>query len=103
MSSKRLHPGRFMDGHGALVYTSSVAAYGYHANNPAPLTEGVATRGSPQHYYSEQKAALERALAEITRKSPLEVFVLRPCIVAGPNARYWSRRCHGIGFLWCAK
>ncbi len=70
-----------------LVYTSSVAAYGYHSDNPVPLTEDVSTRGSPEHYYSEQKAALEAALARITQGSPLEVFVLRPCIVAGPNAR----------------
>ena len=70
-----------------LVYTSSVAAYGYYSDNPVPLTEDVSTRGSPELYYSEQKAALEAALARITQGSPLEVFVLRPCIVAGPNAR----------------
>ena len=70
-----------------LVYTSSVAAYGYHSDNPVPITEDVPPRGSPEHYYSEQKAACEAALAEITRGSSLEVFVLRPCIVAGPNAR----------------
>lgn len=69
-----------------LVYTSSVAAYGYHSDNPVPITEDVPTRGSPEHYYSEQKAACEGALAEITAGSPLEVFVLRPCIVAGPKA-----------------
>lgn len=69
-----------------LVYTSSVAAYGYHSDNPVPITEDVPPRGSPEHYYSEQKAACEAALAEITEGSPLEVFILRPCIVAGPNA-----------------
>ncbi|WP_186242425.1 NAD-dependent epimerase/dehydratase family protein [Mycobacterium simulans] len=69
-----------------LVYTSSVAAYGYHSDNPVPLTEDVPTRGSPEHYYSEQKAACEAELAEITKGSSLEVFVLRPCIVAGPDA-----------------
>src|SRR6201997_3325367 len=69
-----------------LVYTSSVAAYGYHSDNPVPITEDVPPRGSPEHYYSEQKAACEAALAEITRRSSLEVFVLRPCIVAGPKA-----------------
>ncbi len=69
-----------------LVYTSSVAAYGYHSDNPVPITEEVPPRGSPEHYYSEQKAACEAALAEITGGTPLEVFVLRPCIVAGPNA-----------------
>ncbi|MDM4140558.1 MULTISPECIES: NAD-dependent epimerase/dehydratase family protein [Mycobacterium] len=69
-----------------LVYTSSVAAYGYHSDNPVPLTEDVAARGSAEHYYSEQKAACEALLADITKDSPLEVFVLRPCVVAGPKA-----------------
>jgi nucleoside-diphosphate-sugar epimerase len=69
-----------------LVYTSSVAAYGYHSDNPVPITEDVPPRGSAEHYYSEQKAACEAALVEITADSPLEVFVLRPCIVAGPKA-----------------
>jgi UDP-glucose 4-epimerase len=69
-----------------LVYTSSVAAYGYHSDNPVPLTEDVPPRGSPEHYYSEQKAECEAALTEITAGSSLEVFVLRPCIVAGPKA-----------------
>lgn len=69
-----------------LVYTSSVAAYGYYADNPAPITEDVPPRGSPEHYYSEQKAACEAVLAEVTAGSSLEVFILRPCIVAGPEA-----------------
>jgi nucleoside-diphosphate-sugar epimerase len=69
-----------------LVYTSSVAAYGYHSDNPVPLTENVPTRGSAEHYYSAQKAACEAALADITKDSSLGVFVLRPCIVAGPDA-----------------
>ncbi len=69
-----------------LVYTSSVAAYGYHSDNPVPITEDVPTRGSSEHYYSAQKAACEAALAEITAGSPLEVYVLRPSIVAGPKA-----------------
>jgi UDP-glucose 4-epimerase len=69
-----------------LVYTSSVAAYGYHRDNPSPLTEDVPARGSSQHYYSQQKADLEALLEEITGPSPLDVYVLRPCIVAGPRA-----------------
>lgn len=69
-----------------LVYTSSVAAYGYHRDNPVPITEDVPPRGSPEHYYSEQKAACEAALQEIAGDSDLEVYVLRPCIVAGPKA-----------------
>ncbi|SPM27491.1 NAD-dependent epimerase/dehydratase family protein [Mycobacterium terramassiliense] len=69
-----------------LVYTSSVAAYGYHSDNPVPLTEDVPARGSAEHYYSEQKAACEALLADVTTGSSLEVFVLRPCVVAGPKA-----------------
>jgi nucleoside-diphosphate-sugar epimerase len=69
-----------------LVYTSSVAAYGYHSDNPVPITEDVPARGSAEHYYSAQKAACEALLADITKGSSLEVFVLRPCVVAGPQA-----------------
>lgn len=69
-----------------LVYLSSVAAYGYHPSNPQPLTEGVPIRGSKEHYYSEQKAVCEDLLVETTAGSDLEVYVLRPCIVAGPRA-----------------
>ncbi len=69
-----------------LVYTSSVAAYGYHQDNPLPLTEDVPTRGSREHYYSRQKSESEALLREVTDGSGLEVYVLRPCIVAGPTA-----------------
>lgn len=69
-----------------LVYASSVAAYGYYPDNPTPITEDVPTRGSREHYYSEQKAALERVLEDVTAGSDLEVYILRPCIVAGRKA-----------------
>ena len=35
-----------------LVYASSVAAYGFHKDNPQPLTEDVPARGTDAHYYS---------------------------------------------------
>ena len=44
-----------------LVYTSSVAAYGYHSDNPVPLTEDVPTRGSAEHYYSAEGGVRGRA------------------------------------------
>jgi nucleoside-diphosphate-sugar epimerase len=75
-----------------LVYTSSVAAYGFHADNPQPLTEDVRPRGSEGFYYSAQKAELERALEIETAGSDLEVYVLRPCIVAGPDAQMLARQ-----------
>ena len=69
-----------------LVYTSSVAAYGFHEDNPQPLTEEVAARGSADFYYSAQKAELERALFEVAAGSEAQLYVYRPCIVAGPEA-----------------
>jgi UDP-glucose 4-epimerase len=69
-----------------LVYTSSVAAYGFHAENPQPLTEDVPARGSDAHYYSAQKAELEATLREALDGADTETYVLRPCIVAGGDA-----------------
>ncbi len=45
-----------------LVYASSVAAYGFHAENPPLLTEELPPRGTDRHYYSAQKAKLEGVL-----------------------------------------
>jgi UDP-glucose 4-epimerase len=69
-----------------LVYASSVAAYGYHADNPQPLTEDVPARGSDGHYYSAQKAEVEAALHETLDAAATDAYVMRPCIVAGPDA-----------------
>jgi nucleoside-diphosphate-sugar epimerase len=69
-----------------LVYASSVAAYGFHPENPQPLTEEVSARGSEGFYYSAQKAELEGLLEELLLGSAVEPYVFRPCIVAGPQA-----------------
>jgi nucleoside-diphosphate-sugar epimerase len=71
-----------------LVYTSSVAAYGFHASNPVPLTEDVPARGSDAHYYSAQKAELEEALRETIAGTDIDPYVLRPSIVAGGDATF---------------
>jgi len=70
-----------------LVYTSSVAAYGFHPDNPVPLQESVPPRGTGEHYYSAQKAELEGALEEALAGSDVEAYVFRPCIVAGADAQ----------------
>ncbi len=69
-----------------LVYTSSVAAYGFHSDNPQPLTEDVPPRGSEGFYYSAHKAELERVLDDCIAGSDTEAYVFRPCIVAGAGA-----------------
>ena len=69
-----------------LVYASSVAAYGFHEDNPQPLTEDVPTRGSDAHPYSAQKSAVEDVLHEVLAGRATQPYVFRPCIVAGPEA-----------------
>ncbi len=69
-----------------LVYASSVAAYGFHPENPQPLTEDVPPRGSESFYYSAQKAELEGLLEELLPGSGVDAYVFRPCVVAGPRA-----------------
>lgn len=69
-----------------LVYTSSVAAYGFHEDNPELLTEDVPPRGTARHAYSAEKAEVERLLGDVTRGSATAVYTFRPCIVAGPDA-----------------
>src|SRR5215208_5548693 len=71
-----------------ICYASSVAAYGFHDDNPDWLTEDIPPRGSPEHPYSHQKAEVERVLGEVLlRRRRTVAYVFRPCIVAGPDAR----------------
>ena len=71
-----------------ICYASSVAAYGFHDDNPDWLTEEVPARGSPEHPYSHQKAEVERVLGEVLLRHEGTVsYAFRPCIVAGPEAR----------------
>jgi UDP-glucose 4-epimerase len=71
-----------------ICYASSVAAYGFHDDNPDWLTEDIPPRGSPEHPYSHQKAEVERVLGEVLlRHEGTVAYAFRPCIVAGPEAR----------------
>lgn len=69
-----------------LIYASSVAAYGFHADNPQPLKEDTPALGTDSHYYSRQKAEVETLLADALHDSATAAYVFRPCIVAGPDA-----------------
>ena len=71
-----------------ICYASSVAAYGFHDDNPDWLTEDIPARGSAEHPYSAQKAEVERVLAAtLLHRRRTHAYVFRPCIVAGPEAR----------------
>lgn len=69
-----------------LVYTSSVAAYGFHPDSPKVLTEDVEPHATEQFYYSAQKAELEQLYDELIGRSSVEGYVFRPCVVAGRDA-----------------
>lgn len=84
--SRNVFQGAFDAGAARLVYTSSVAAYGFYDENPDILTEEVPARGTEGHYYSSQKAELETTLTAMSKDAGTDVYIFRPCIVAGPSA-----------------
>ncbi|NLW99279.1 MAG: NAD-dependent epimerase/dehydratase family protein [Actinomycetales bacterium] len=70
-----------------FVYASSVAAYGFHDDNPTPIPEDWATRPARRLTYAQDKAELEQLLrAEAADHPEIELYLLRPPIVLGPDA-----------------
>ena len=69
-----------------FVYASSVAAYGFHADNPVGMTEDWPARPADQLFYAQEKAEIEELLhAEASQHPELELYLLRPPIVLGPH------------------
>jgi nucleoside-diphosphate-sugar epimerase len=70
-----------------FVYASSVAAYGFHRDNPIGMTEDWPARPAAHLFYAQEKAEIERLLeAEAVGRPAIEVYLLRPPIVLGPDA-----------------
>jgi nucleoside-diphosphate-sugar epimerase len=70
-----------------FVYASSVAAYGWHPDNPEPIPEDWPVRPAARLFYAQEKAELEQLLdAESATTPGLSLYLLRPSIVLGPNA-----------------
>ncbi len=70
-----------------FVYASSVAAYGFHPDNPVGMTERWPARPAARLFYARQKAELEELLqAEAARAPGPALYLLRPSIVLGPHA-----------------
>jgi UDP-glucose 4-epimerase len=85
--SRRVFEAACKAGAERICYASSVAAYGFHDDNPDWLTEEIPARGSPEHPYSQQKAEVEQVLGEVLLShSGTVAYLFRPCIVAGPEA-----------------
>jgi len=69
-----------------FVYASSVAAYGFHSDNPMGITEDWPARGSKRMFYSREKATIERRLHGAAAAHPeVELTLFRPPIVVGPH------------------
>ncbi len=69
-----------------FVYSSSVAAYGFHPGNPVGMSEDWPVRPASRLFYAQEKAELEHLLrAEAAQSSRLALYLLRPSIVLGPH------------------
>src|SRR5690349_7754706 len=70
-----------------FVYASSVAAYGFHPDNPVGMTEEWPVRPAARLCYAQEKAELEHLLqAEATGTVGPALYLLRPPVVLGPHA-----------------
>jgi nucleoside-diphosphate-sugar epimerase len=70
-----------------FVYASSVAAYGFHADNPERISEEWPVRPAARLFYAQEKAELEHLLQEESAAAPdLDLYLLRPPVVVGPHA-----------------
>lgn len=71
-----------------VIVTSSGAAYGYHADNPAWLDEDDPLRGNPEFAYSDHKRQVEEMLADWRETHPeLQQLVFRPGTILGRTTR----------------
>lgn len=70
-----------------FVYASSIAAYGFHPDNPIGITEDWPTRPADRLFYAQEKAELEHLLQEEAASHPqTALYLLRPPVVLGPDA-----------------
>ena len=69
-----------------FVYASSVAAYGFHPDNPVGMTEDWPVRPAARLFYAQEKAELELLLAQEAGTHPeTGLYLLRPPVVLGPH------------------
>lgn len=67
-----------------IIYTSSGAAYGYHADNPPLLTENDPLRGNESFPYAHHKRLAEEMLARYRAEHPaLSQLIFRPGTILG--------------------
>ena len=97
-----------------FIFSSSGAAYGYHADNPAWISERDPLRGNEEFSYSRNKRLVEELLADFRTLHPeLRQLIFRPGTILGENVTnaitnlFHKRFILGIGgsdspfvFIW---
>ena len=75
-------------GAGKIIVSSSGAAYGYHADNPAWITEDAPARGNQAFAYSWHKRLVEEMLADYRLREPqLRQVVFRIGTILGETVK----------------
>lgn len=70
-----------------FVYASSVAAYGFHSDNPVGMDEDWPVRPADRLFYAQEKAEIEQLLGdEAEQAAKPALYMVRPPIVLGPHA-----------------
>jgi UDP-glucose 4-epimerase len=84
LGTKNVLAGCLEAGVSRLIYASSGAAYGYHADNPDWLDEEDQLRGNVEFAYSDHKRLVEEMLAKWRQEHPeLEQLIFRPGTILG--------------------
>jgi UDP-glucose 4-epimerase len=84
LGTQRLLEACVATGVGQVVISSSGAAYGYHADNPAWLKESDPVRGNQEFAYAWHKRLVEEMLADYRQRYPaLRQTVLRVGTILG--------------------
>ena len=74
-----------------FVYASSIAAYGFHGDNPVGMTEDWPARPAAHLFYAREKAEIERRLAE-EAAGHAGIGALRPAPADRPRAPRGGRQ-----------
>ncbi len=98
--SRRVFSAAAAAGAGAVVYASSVGAYGPADRDDDPVDESWPTTGIPTSFYSRHKALVESSLDRFEAEhSGIRVVRLRPALIFKGGAGSEIRRLFGGPFV----
>lgn len=74
-----------------IVYLSTQLVYGFNPVSGLPESSIPSPEKLDWYSYSHDKAEAEKLIRKYQEQTSLDITVLRPCIVYGPNSRYWTQ------------